>query len=61
MVIPKISAILVESGGDIPFYTKIIMGISNFLVSYGLIFLVILPVGGFFFSNTVARTKASSL
>ncbi|MEK7150062.1 MAG: type II secretion system F family protein, partial [Patescibacteria group bacterium] len=60
MVIPKISAILVESGGDIPFYTKIIMGISNFLVSYGLIFLVILPVGGFFFFK-YSRTDEGKL
>jgi len=46
MVIPKISAILVESGQEIPVYTKIVLGISNFLVSYGLILIAILiPVG----------------
>lgn len=49
MVIPKISAILVESGQSIPTYTKIVMGISNFLVSYGLFLLVIAAVGAFFF------------
>lgn len=48
VVIPKISAILTESGQDIPFYTKIILGISNFLVSYGFILLGIAIVGGFF-------------
>lgn len=47
LVIPKISAILVDSGQDIPFYTKIILGISNFLVSYGFILLGVLVVGGF--------------
>lgn len=48
MVIPKISAILVESGQDIPFYTKIVLGISNFLVGYGFILLGALIIGGFF-------------
>jgi type IV pilus assembly protein PilC len=48
MVIPKISAILVDSGQDIPFYTKIVLGISNFLLHYGFILLIILVVGGFF-------------
>lgn len=35
VVIPKISVILVESGQDVPVYTKIVLGISNGLVSYG--------------------------
>ncbi|MES3030890.1 MAG: type II secretion system F family protein [Patescibacteria group bacterium] len=48
IVIPKISAILVDSGQDIPFYTKIILGISNFFVNYGFIFLAVVIVGGFF-------------
>ena len=48
IVIPKISAILVDSGQDIPFYTKIILGISNFFVSYGFVFLGAVIIGGFF-------------
>ena len=48
MVIPKISGILVESGAEIPSYTKVILGISNFLVSYGFILLGLAIVGGFF-------------
>jgi type IV pilus assembly protein PilC len=48
MVIPKISGILVESGQDLPFYTKIILGISNFLTSYGFIILGVLVIVGFF-------------
>lgn len=47
VVIPKISAILVDSGQDIPFYTKIILGISNALVDYGFILLSVAIVGGF--------------
>lgn len=48
MVIPKISPILIESGADIPVYTQVIIGISNFLVSYGFIILGVLVVIGFF-------------
>jgi type IV pilus assembly protein PilC len=46
MVIPKISAILVESGQEIPIYTKIVLGISNFFVSYGFIVLGVVVVLG---------------
>ncbi len=48
MVIPKISTILVESGQDIPIYTKIVLGISNFLLAYGFVILGVVIVGGFF-------------
>ena len=48
MVIPKISAILVESHVELPIYTQIIMGISNFLVSYGFVIIGMLVVAGFF-------------
>jgi type IV pilus assembly protein PilC len=47
MVIPKISTILVESGQDIPIYTKIVLGISNFFVDYGFIMAGIVIIGGF--------------
>jgi type II secretory pathway component PulF len=48
MVIPKISGILVESGQEIPVYTKIVLGISNFLLTYGFVILGILIIAGFF-------------
>ncbi len=48
-VIPKISAILVESGQKIPIYTKVVMGISNFFVSYGVFLIIILVISAFFF------------
>ena len=48
MVIPKISTIILDAGGNIPVYTQIILGISNFLVSYGFVLLGILIVAGFF-------------
>ncbi len=47
-VIPKISGILTESGQKIPIYTKIVLGFSDFLVSYGIILLVAVIIGAFF-------------
>lgn len=48
LVIPKISAILVDSGQAIPIYTKIVIGLSNFLVNYGIFVLIALAGGGFY-------------
>jgi type IV pilus assembly protein PilC len=48
MVIPKISAIIVDSGQEVPIYTRIVLGISNFFVSYGFILLAVAIIGGFF-------------
>jgi type IV pilus assembly protein PilC len=48
MVIPRISAILTESGQEIPLYTKIVIGVSNFLVDYGFFILIALVVAGVF-------------
>jgi len=49
VVIPKIAGILKESGQAVPIYTKIVMGLSDFLVNYGIFFLIALVIGGFFF------------
>lgn len=49
MVIPKIGGILVESGQEIPVYTKVVLGISDFFVNYGVWLLIVLVVGGFLF------------
>jgi type IV pilus assembly protein PilC len=48
MVIPKISGILVDSGAEIPVYTRVILGLSNFLVEYGFIILGVAIIGGYF-------------
>jgi type IV pilus assembly protein PilC len=49
MVIPKLSQILIETGGELPFYTKIVIWISQVFVNYGLFMLIALVIGGFFF------------
>ena len=47
IVIPKLSTIILDSGQAVPFYTKIVIAVSNFFVHYGLfalIFLVLLGI-----------------
>lgn len=48
VVIPKISVIIVESGQQIPIYTKVVLAISGFLVRYGIFIALATIVGGFF-------------
>lgn len=60
IVIPKISAILTDSGGQIPVYTQIIIGLSNFLIHYG-IFILILLVAGAIFGWRYFQTEAGQL
>jgi type IV pilus assembly protein PilC len=42
MVIPKVAQILIDAGGELPIYTKIVIGLSSFLVDYIGIILVLL-------------------
>jgi len=47
VVIPKLSTIILDSGQEVPIYTKIIIALSNFFVQYGffiLIFFVLLGI-----------------
>lgn len=48
LVIPKISAILLDSGQEVPLYTSIVIGFSNLLVHYGVFLLIALIAGGFY-------------
>lgn len=47
-VIPNISQILIDSGQEIPIYTRAVIGLSSFFVNYGVFLLILLIVGGFF-------------
>jgi len=60
LVIPKISGIIADSGAAIPAYTQVILGISNFLVSYGFILLAAVIVLGFFLFRYV-RTPSGKI
>lgn len=46
IVIPKISAILLDSGQKIPIYTQIVIGVSNFLVHYGIFLIIAFIIAG---------------
>lgn len=46
MVIPKVSAILVDSGQKIPLYTQIVLDISGILVHYGVYVLILMIIAG---------------
>ncbi|HEX2792467.1 MAG TPA: type II secretion system F family protein [Candidatus Paceibacterota bacterium] len=48
LVIPKVSQILIESGQAVPIYTRIVIGLSNFLVDFGVFILLALVAGGVF-------------
>ncbi len=61
IVIPKLSAIILDSGQEVPFYTKIIIALSNFFVNYGflvIIFIVLLGVWLWRLSTTAKGKEA---
>jgi type IV pilus assembly protein PilC len=60
MVIPRLAVILEEVGQDIPIYTKIIIGISNFITNYILLLGILLAVF-IVFSVRYARTNRGKL
>ncbi len=60
VVIPNLSAILIESGQGIPIYTKVVIGLSSFFVHYGIFLLVVISVGGFFLWRW-GRTESGAL
>ncbi|OGF83191.1 hypothetical protein A3B18_00570 [Candidatus Giovannonibacteria bacterium RIFCSPLOWO2_01_FULL_46_13] len=45
-VIPQITVILVESGAEIPFYTRVVMGLSEFMRRFGIVLLFLLAGAG---------------
>lgn len=47
-VIPQMVSIIEDSGQEIPIYTKIVIGLSDFFVNYGLFFLIFLIIAGVF-------------
>jgi len=60
MVIPKISVILIDAGQELPFLTRMVIGISDFFLSYGIFLLVFLVIGIFMFLK-FTRTNAGKL
>jgi type IV pilus assembly protein PilC len=57
MVIPKLATILTESNVELPLLTQIVLGVSNFLVSYGLYILIFFVGGGIFLYMRIKDTN----
>ncbi len=57
LVIPRLSEVILETGQEIPFYTKVVIGISQFFVDYGLILLVAVIIGFFVFWRSSKSAK----
>lgn len=47
VIIPKISLMIIDSGQEIPIYTKIVLGISSIFVNYGLFVAIGIVLFGF--------------
>lgn len=55
LVIPRISSIFIDSGQELPIYTKAVVGLSNFFINYGIFLIILIIIGAFFvwkFSKT---------
>ncbi|MEO5646484.1 MAG: type II secretion system F family protein [Candidatus Paceibacterota bacterium] len=44
VIVPKLSAIITESGQDIPIYTKVVFAISTIFVNYGIFMLIFVAI-----------------
>lgn len=60
MVIPRIAGILKDSEQEIPIYTKVVIGISDFLVHYGFLFLILIGVAAFLIYRSL-QTESGKL
>lgn len=56
LVIPKLTDIIAQSGQEMPFYTKIVIAISELLVNYGLFVFVLVATGAFLGWRSVRDT-----
>ncbi len=57
LVIPRLSGILLETGQQIPIYTRVVIGISNFMAEYILLLVALVVVGAVFLFQ-YARTES---
>ncbi len=60
-VIPRLAEILQETGQAIPIYTKVIIGLSGFLIKYGIFLVALIIVVIFFLWRYTQTEKGSAL
>jgi len=61
VVVPKLSSIILELESDVPIYTKVIIGLSDFVRTFGVFFLVLAGLGVIFlwrYGRTSAGRKS---
>jgi type IV pilus assembly protein PilC len=61
LVIPQISKILLDSGQDVPIYTKVVIWLSDLIVHYGFLVLIAMLVGAFFLYRMTKTEKGKLL
>jgi len=59
VIIPKITPILIESGAELPIYTKIVVGMSGFLLTYGIFLLAGVILIGFLILKYIKTERGS--
>ncbi len=52
-VIPQMAKIITDSGQEIPFYTKIVLNLSDFFVNYGIFLGIFVVIAAFFIIRTL--------
>lgn len=57
VIVPKLTAVFVDSGTKLPIYTVILMDISHFLVRFAVIIIVGVVAGVIMFSRYIKTTK----
>lgn len=57
VVIPKLASIILDSGQSVPFYTKIVIAISDLFVHYGLFVLIGLILAGIYVVHLTSTEK----
>ncbi len=60
-VIPKLSEILLETGGEIPLSTRLVLGTSAFLIDYGIFIIALLVVVGIFLNRYFKTEEGSAV
>jgi type IV pilus assembly protein PilC len=58
-VIPKMAAMFMDQGADLPTITKVVLGISNIFVKYGAISFPVIVIAGWFFYRWVQTEEGS--
>lgn len=56
MIIPRLSVILIETGQQLPIYTRAVISLSNFFVHYGVFMLIIVVAIGLYIGRSLQTT-----